>query len=121
MSMGPHIDEHSKRSRYATGGNLSMSSQLLPLSIEVKKVCYLLNFDWNSWNSWNSCFQEQQVYQPQTEAISPTPDDPKNDTNIRDSTIIRNAISKLESDIDVTMKKLHRAKLSQVRSLFSSE
>lgn len=54
------------------------------------------------------------MYQPQTEAISPTPDDPKNDSNIRDSTIIRNAISKLESDIDITMKKLHRAKLSQV-------
>jgi hypothetical protein len=34
---------------------------------------------------------------------------------MRDSTIIRNAISKLESEIDVTMKKLHRAKLSQVR------
>lgn len=60
-------------------------------------------------------FQEQQVYQPQTEAISPTPDDPKNDTSIRDSTIIRNAISKLEADIDITMKKLHRAKLSQVK------
>ncbi len=33
---------------------------------------------------------------------------------MRDTTIIRNSISKLESDIDVTMKKLHRAKLSQV-------
>ncbi len=62
--------------------------------------------------------KEQQVYQPQTEAISPTPDDPKNDTNIRDSTIIRNAISKLESEIDITMKKLHRAKLSQVIIFF---
>ncbi len=112
MSMGPHVDEHSKRSRYLTGGNLSVNSQLLPLSIDVKKVriffvrIYLIVF-----------FQEQQVYQPQTEAISPTPDDPKNDTNIRDSTIIRNAISKLESEIDITMKKLHRAKLSQVRFL----
>jgi len=85
IPMGPHVDEHSKRSRYLTGGNLSVNSQLLPLSIDVKK--------------------EQQVYQPQTEAISPTPDDPKNDTNIRDSTIIRNAISKLESEIDITMKK----------------
>ncbi|CAF4322483.1 unnamed protein product, partial [Adineta steineri] len=93
IPMGPHVDEHSKRSRYPTGGNLSVNSQLLPLSIEVKK--------------------EQQVYQPQTEAISPTPDDPKNDSNMRDSTIIRNAISKLEAEIDTTMKKLHRAKLSQ--------
>jgi hypothetical protein len=59
--------------------------------------------------------QEQQVYQPQTEAISPTPDEPKIDSNLRDSTIIRNSISKLESEIDITMKKLHRAKLSQVR------
>ena len=113
MSMGPHVDEQSKRSRYLTGGNLSVNSQLLPLSIEVKKVCiysYRKLFDWID-------FQEQQVYQPQTEAISPTPDDPKNDSNIRDSTIIRNAISKLESEIDITMKKLHRAKLSQVRNL----
>ncbi|CAF0787976.1 unnamed protein product [Rotaria sordida] len=93
ISMGPHVDEHSKRSRYLAGGNLSINSQLLPLSIDVKK--------------------EQQVYQPQTEAISPTPDDPKNDSNMRDSTIIRNAISKLESEIDLTMKKLDRAKLSQ--------
>ncbi|CAF5100975.1 unnamed protein product [Rotaria sp. Silwood1] len=93
ISMGPHVDEHSKRSRYPTGGNLSINSQLLPLSIDVKK--------------------EQQVYQPQTEAISPTPDDPKNDSNMRDSTIIRNAISKLESEIDITVKKLDRAKLSQ--------
>ncbi|CAF3900416.1 unnamed protein product, partial [Rotaria magnacalcarata] len=93
MSMGPHVDEHAKRSRYPTGGNLSVNSQLLPLSIDVKK--------------------EQQVYQPQTEAISPTPEDPKNDTNMRDSTIIRNAISKLESEIEITMKKLDRAKLSQ--------
>ena len=31
MSMGPHVDEHSKRSRYPTGGNLSVNSQLLPL------------------------------------------------------------------------------------------
>ncbi|CAF2757520.1 unnamed protein product [Rotaria sp. Silwood2] len=93
MSMGPHVDEHSKRSRYPAGGNLSINSQLLPLSIDVKK--------------------EQQVYQPQTEAISPTPDDPKNDSNMRDSTIVRNAISKLESEIDLTMKKLDRAKLSQ--------
>lgn len=38
MSMGPHVDEHSKRSRYVTGGNLSVNSQLLPLSIDVKKV-----------------------------------------------------------------------------------
>ena len=38
--MGPHADEHSKRSRYATGGNLSINSQLLPLSIDVKKVFY---------------------------------------------------------------------------------
>jgi len=36
--MGPHVDEHSKRSRYLAGGNLSVNSQLLPLSIEVKKV-----------------------------------------------------------------------------------
>jgi hypothetical protein len=36
--MGPHVDEHSKRSRYLTGGNLSVNSQLLPLSIDVKKV-----------------------------------------------------------------------------------
>ncbi|CAF0926148.1 unnamed protein product [Adineta ricciae] len=98
VSMGPHVDEHSKRSRYPTGtgsggGSLSANSQLSPLSIEVKK--------------------EQQVYQPQTEAISPTPDDPKNDSHMRDSTIVRNAISKLESEIDITMKKLHRAKLSQ--------
>ncbi len=35
------------------------------------------------------------------------------DSNLRDTTIIRNSISKLESDIDITMKKLHRAKLSQ--------
>ena len=39
MSMGPHVDEHSKRSRYITGGNVSVNSQLLPLSIDVKKVC----------------------------------------------------------------------------------
>jgi hypothetical protein len=38
ISMGPHVDEHSKRSRYPTGGNVSMNSQLLPLSIDVKKV-----------------------------------------------------------------------------------
>lgn len=38
MSMGPHVDEHSKRSRYPQAGNLSMNSQLLPLSIDVKKV-----------------------------------------------------------------------------------
>ena len=36
--MGPHVDEHSKRSRYVTGGNLSVNSQLLPLSVDVKKV-----------------------------------------------------------------------------------
>jgi hypothetical protein len=36
--MGPHVDEHSKRSRYLTGGSLSVNSQLLPLSIDVKKV-----------------------------------------------------------------------------------
>jgi len=36
--MGPHADEHSKRSRYLPGGNLSVNSQLLPLSIDVKKV-----------------------------------------------------------------------------------
>ena len=59
--------------------------------------------------------QEQQVYQPQTEAISPTPEEPKVDSNMRDSTIVRSSISKLESEIDSTMKKLHRAKLSQVR------
>ncbi len=116
--MGPHVDEHSKRSRYLAGGNLSVNSQLLPLSIEVKKVnlntMFLILLKLNFIR-----FQEQQVYQPQTEAISPTPDDPKNDTNIRDSTIIRNAISKLESEIDITMKKLHRAKLSQVRIFVS--
>ncbi len=43
ISMGPHADEHSKRSRYATGGNLSINSQLLPLSIDVKKVFILKN------------------------------------------------------------------------------
>jgi hypothetical protein len=56
------------------------------------------------------------LYQPQTEAISPILDEPKIDSNIRDTTIIRNSISKLESDIEITMKKLHRAKLSQVKS-----
>jgi hypothetical protein len=61
----------------------------------------------------NICFfslKEQPLYQPQTEAISPILDEP----NMRDTTIIRNSISKLESDIEITMKKLHRAKLSQV-------
>jgi len=33
---------------------------------------------------------------------------------MRDTAIVRNSISKLESDIEVKMKKLHRAKLSQV-------
>lgn len=94
--MGPHADEHSKRSRYPTGANLPVSTQLPPLSIDIKK-------------------EQQQVFQPQTEAISPTPDEPKNDSNLRDSTIIRNSISKLESEIDLTMKKLQRAKLSQVK------
>jgi hypothetical protein len=84
VSMGPHVDEHSKRSRYPTS---------IPLSVDVKK--------------------EQPLYQPQTEAISPILDEPKIDSNIRDTTIIRNSISKLESDIEITMKKLHRAKLSQ--------
>ena len=37
---------------------------------------------------------------------------------MRDTTIIRNSISKLESDIEITMKKLHRAKLSQVKQIF---
>lgn len=54
------------------------------------------------------------MYQPQTEAISPILDEPKIDSNIRDTTILRNSISKVESDIEQTMKKLHRAKLSQV-------
>ncbi|CAF4094745.1 unnamed protein product [Adineta steineri] len=84
MSMGPHIDEHSKRSRYPS---------TIPLSIDIKK--------------------EQPLYQPQTEAISPILDESKMDSNIRDTTIIRTSISKLESDIEITMKKLHRAKLSQ--------
>jgi len=57
------------------------------------------------------------LYQPQTEAISPILDEPKIDSNMRDTTIIRNSISKLESDIEITMKKLHRAKLSQVNIL----
>jgi hypothetical protein len=35
---------------------------------------------------------------------------------MRDTTIIRNSISKLESDIEITMKRLHRAKLSQVKN-----
>ena len=56
------------------------------------------------------------MYQPQTEAISPILDEPKGDSNLRDSTIIRNSISKLDSDIEITMKKLHGAKLSQVNS-----
>lgn len=56
------------------------------------------------------------MYQPQTEAISPILDEPKGDSNLRDSTIIRNSISKLESDIEITMKKLHGAKLNQVKS-----
>lgn len=59
------------------------------------------------------------MYQPQTEAISPILDEPKIDSNMRDTTIIRNSISKLESDIEITMKKLHRAKLSQVNILRS--
>ena len=58
--------------------------------------------------------QEQALYQPQTEAISPSLEEPKNDSNMRDSTIIRNSISKLDSDIQIAIKKLHRAKLSQV-------
>ena len=98
--MGPHADEHSKRSRYPTGANLPVNTQLPPLSIDIKKEQQ----------------QQQQVYQPQTEAISPTPDEPKIDSNLRDSTIIRNSISKLESEIDITMKKLQRAKLSQVKN-----
>lgn len=65
--------------------------------------------------------KEQPVYQPQTEAISPSLDEPKGDSNMRDSTLIRNSISKLESDIEITMKKLHGAKLSQVMIMsFSS-
>ncbi|CAF0840416.1 unnamed protein product [Adineta ricciae] len=83
-SMGTHTDEHSKRSRY---------SATIPLSIDVKK--------------------EQALYQPQTEAISPSLEEPKNDSNMRDSTIIRNSISKLDSDIQIAIKKLHRARLSQ--------
>jgi hypothetical protein len=35
VSMGPHVDEHSKRSRFP-----ATNSQLSPLSVEVKKVCY---------------------------------------------------------------------------------
>jgi hypothetical protein len=54
------------------------------------------------------------LYQPQTEAISPILDEPKVDSHMRDTTIIRNSISKLESDIEITMKRLHRAKLSHV-------
>jgi hypothetical protein len=34
VSMGPHVDEHSKRSRYPTS---------IPLSIDVKKVCLLFD------------------------------------------------------------------------------
>lgn len=60
--------------------------------------------------------QEQALYQPQTEAISPSLEEPKNDSNMRDSTIIRNSISKLDSDIQIAMKKLHRARLSQVNN-----
>ena len=103
--MGPHVDEHSKRSR----GNLSVNSQLLPLSIDIEKVVFhsyiffLLNLSY-----------EQQVYQPQTEAISPIPDDLKNDSNMRDSTMIRNAITKIESEIELTMKRLDRARANQV-------
>ena len=44
IPMGPHVDEHSKRSRYLTGGNLSVNSQLLPLSIDVKKVFEFIKF-----------------------------------------------------------------------------
>ncbi|CAF4858057.1 unnamed protein product [Rotaria sp. Silwood1] len=84
MSMGPHVDEHSKRTRYPTNA---------PLSIDVKK--------------------EPPLYQPQTEAISPIFDETKIDSHMRDTTIIRNSISKLESEIEITKKKLDRAKLSQ--------
>ncbi|CAF4168398.1 unnamed protein product, partial [Rotaria sordida] len=84
VSMGPHVDEHSKRTRYPPS---------IPLSIDVKK--------------------EQPLYQPQTEAISPIFDETKIDSHMRDTTIIRNSISKLESDIEITKKKLDRAKLSQ--------
>lgn len=62
------------------------------------------------------------MYQPQTEAISPIFDESKIDSHMRDTTIIRNSISKLESDIEITKKKLDRAKLSQVieRYFFNS-
>ena len=39
---------------------------------------------------------------------------------MRDVTVIRSSIGKLNSDIDVTTKKLHRAKLNQVRKKHSN-
>lgn len=103
VSMSSHIDEHSKRARYPPN---------IPLSIDVKKV---FNRTKKQHSNWSRCvFQEQTLYQPQTEAISPIHDEPKLDSNMRDMTILRNSISKLESDIEITMKKLHRAKRNQV-------
>jgi len=88
VSMGAHVDENVKRAHYA-----SLNAQFLPLGIDVKK--------------------EQPLYQPATEAISPINDETKFDTHLRDTTIIRNTISKLESEIGMTQEKLHRAKISR--------
>ena len=90
VSMGAHVDENAKRAHYA-----GLNAQFLPLGIDVKK--------------------EQPLYQPATEAISPINDDTKFDTHLRDTTVIRNSISKLDSEIGMTQEKLHRAKLSRVR------
>lgn len=91
VSMGAHVDENVKRAHYA-----SLNAQFLPLGIDVKK--------------------EQPLYQPATEAISPINDETKFDTHLRDTTIIRNTISKLESEIGMTQEKLHRAKISRVKN-----
>ncbi|CAF1009587.1 unnamed protein product, partial [Didymodactylos carnosus] len=92
-TMGPHVDEHSKRARYPAGANLSVNSQLLPLRIDVKK---------------------ESVYEPLTEAISPTPEDPKQqDSSVKDTTSIRASIVKLESEIESTSQRLKHAKQNQ--------
>jgi hypothetical protein len=108
--MGPHADEHPKHAHYPTG-----NPHFLPLSIDVKKVGS------RNFACLDSTFslQEQTLYQPKTEVISPIHDEPKVDGHMRDVTVIRSSIGKLNSDIDVTTKKLHRAKLNQVREKHS--
>ena len=73
VSMESHIDEHLKRSRYPADGNLSISVQPSPLSIDIKRVQIFKSID---------LFQYSFTFNRIGTAIIPTTNWSRN-TNIR--------------------------------------